>query len=157
MEGRHRGKRNLRQFPRELRDSYKLQQQPGGDFTEYAGTLGAGGQFDYRTFTTFGYNFGDDVNLGLRWTHLPEVENAVFATNPATTVQPTSSYDRFDLYGGWSIRDNLQVRFGIDNLLDADPEIVGANPGQTNAMGLTNTGFYDILGRRYYAGVKFSF
>ncbi len=81
----------------------------------------------------------------------------MFATNPATTVQPTSSYDRFDLFGGWSVRDNIQLRFGIDNLLDADPEIVGANPGQTNAMGLTNTGFYDILGRRYYAGVKFSF
>ena len=67
-------------------NSYKLQQQPGGAFTEYAGTLGAGGQFDYRTFTTVGYDFGDNVNLGLRWTHLPEVENAVFATNPATTV-----------------------------------------------------------------------
>jgi outer membrane receptor protein involved in Fe transport len=140
-------------------DSYKLQQQPGGDFVEYAGTLGAGGQFDFRTFTSFGYNFGDDVNLGLRWTHLPEVENAVFATNPNTTVLPTSSYDRFDLFGGWSVGDNVQVRFGIDNLLDADPEIVGANPGPggTNAMGVTNTGFYDILGRRYYAGVKFSF
>ena len=83
----------------------------------------------------------------------------MFATNPNTTVLPTSSYDRFDLFGGWSVGDNIQVRFGIDNLLDADPEIVGANPGPggTNAMGVTNTGFYDILGRRYYAGVKFSF
>jgi outer membrane receptor protein involved in Fe transport len=138
-------------------NSYKLQQQPGGDFTEYAGTLGSGGQFDYRTFTTFGYNFGEAVNLGLRWTHLPEVENATFATNPATTVEPTKSYDRFDLFGSWSIRDNMQLRFGIDNLLDTEPEIVGFNPGQNNAMGATNAGFYDILGRRYYAGVKFSF
>ena len=137
-------------------DSYKLQQQPGGAFVEYAGTLGAGGQYDYRTFTTFGYDF-DNVNLGLRWTHLPEVENAVFATNPNTTVLPTSSYDRFDLFGRWSPRETIELRFGIDNLADADPEIVGANPGQTNAMGLTNTGFYDILGRRYYLGVNFSF
>jgi outer membrane receptor protein involved in Fe transport len=51
----------------------------------------------------------------------------------------------------------MQLRFGIDNLLDTEPEIVGFNPGQNNAMGATNAGFYDILGRRYYAGVKFSF
>ena len=114
-------------------NSYKLQQQPGGDFTEYAGTLGAGGQFDYRTFTTFGYNsrrrrqswFALDSSAGGR----------------ECGVRDESGHDRpadellrpFRLFGGWSIRDNMQLRFGIDNLLDADPEIVGANPGQTNA------------------------
>jgi hypothetical protein len=42
-------------------------------------------------------------------------------------------------------------------LFDTDPEIVGYDPGVTNALGSTNQGFYDILGRRYYAGLKFSF
>jgi outer membrane receptor protein involved in Fe transport len=137
-------------------NSYKLQQLPGGAYTEYAGTFGAGGQFDYRTYTTFGVNLAD-VNLGLRWIHLPEIKDATYATNPSTPVQPTNSYDRFDLYGGWSISDRMQLRFGIDNLLDTDPEIVGYNPGQTNNTGITNQGYYDILGRRYYAGMKFSF
>jgi len=137
-------------------NSYKIQQLPGGAFTEYAGTFGAGGQFDFRTYTTFGVNL-EDVNLGLRWIHLPEIEDVTFATNPSTPVQPTSAYDRFDLFGTWSISDRMAFRFGVDNLLDTDPEIVGRNPGVTNNTGITNQGYYDILGRRYYAGLKFSF
>ena len=45
----------------------------------------------------------------------------------------------------------------MDNLLNRDPEIVGYNKGVTNASGATNAGYYDILGRRYYAGVKLDF
>jgi outer membrane receptor protein involved in Fe transport len=137
-------------------NSYKIQPVPGGPFTEYAGTLGAGGQYDYRTYTTFGYNLSS-LNLGLRWIHLPEVDNAQIAQNPAATVQPTSSHNRFDLFGNWSMRENMELRFGVDNLFDTDPEIVGYDPGVTNALGSTNQGYYDILGRRYYAGLKFSF
>jgi outer membrane receptor protein involved in Fe transport len=137
-------------------NSYKVQTAPGGDFTEYAGTLGAGGQYDYRTYTTFGVNLSD-LNLGVRWIHLPEVENAQFAQDPMTTVLPTKSYNRFDLFGNWSIGDNMELRFGVDNLFDADPEIVGADPGVNNSLGATNQGFYDILGRRYYAGMSFNF
>ncbi|HEY5565983.1 MAG TPA: hypothetical protein VIM81_01895, partial [Gammaproteobacteria bacterium] len=77
--------------------------------------------------------------------------------NPAATVQPTSSHNRFDLFGNWSMRENMELRFGVDNLFDTDPEIVGYDPGVTNALGSTNQGYYDILGRRYYAGLKFSF
>ena len=137
-------------------NSYEIQQIPGGTFTEYAGTFGAGGQFDYRTFTTFGVNLAD-VNLGLRWIHLPEIKDVTYATNSSTTVQPTSAYDRLDLFGGWAITERMQLRFGVDNLLDTDPEIVGYNPGVTNNVGITNQGFYDILGRRYYAGLKVGF
>ena len=137
-------------------ESYTLTPVAGGASIEFAGTLGAGGQFDYRTYTTFGYNFAD-VGLGLRWIHLPEVESANFAENPATTVQPTSSYNRFDFFGRWSSRDNSELRFGVDNLFDADPEIVGYQPGVNNSRGSTNPGYYDQLGRRYYAGLTFRF
>jgi outer membrane receptor protein involved in Fe transport len=49
------------------------------------------------------------------------------------------------------------VRFGIDNLLNKQPLSIGANPGVTDAANQTNPGFYDVLGRRYYVGVKASF
>lgn len=137
-------------------NSYEVQPTVDGEVIEYAGTLGAGGQYDYRLNTSVGYDLGS-ANIGLRWIHLPEVENGTFATNPATTVQPTDAYNRFDLFGSWSIRDEMQLRFGIDNLLDADPEIVGFDPGVNNAMGSTNAGYYDVLGRRYYVGLRFSF
>jgi outer membrane receptor protein involved in Fe transport len=137
-------------------NSYKIQLVPGGDINEYAGTLGAGGQFDYRTYTTFGYNLGE-ANLGLRWIHLPEIKNGTYATNPETTILPTDSYNRFDFFGNWGITDSMSLRFGIDNLFDADPELVGVDPGENNALGSTNQGYYDVLGRRYYVGFQLAF
>jgi outer membrane receptor protein involved in Fe transport len=46
---------------------------------------------------------------------------------------------------------------GIDNLLDKQPPAVQRNPGLTTASNVTNAGFYDVLGRRYYLGVKATF
>ena len=49
------------------------------------------------------------------------------------------------------------MRVGIDNLFDKEPLVVGANPGVTTASSTTNPGFYDVLGRRFYVGLKASF
>jgi outer membrane receptor protein involved in Fe transport len=46
---------------------------------------------------------------------------------------------------------------GVDNLLDKEPPVVGANPGVNNAKGSTSPGYYDVLGRRYYVGAKARF
>jgi outer membrane receptor protein involved in Fe transport len=58
----------------------------------------------------------------------------------------------FNLYGSydWS---RYTVRFGVDNLLDEDPRIIGANPaaGDTNSD-LTLPALYDVVGQRYYLG-----
>ena len=43
---------------------------------------------------------------------------------------------------------------GVDNVMDKDPEVVGANPGLTQALGSTSPNYYDVLGRRFYVGVK---
>jgi outer membrane receptor protein involved in Fe transport len=52
------------------------------------------------------------------------------------------------------MRDNLQIRFGIDNLLNADPELTFPEPADNRpANHLTNVRFYDLLGRRYYVGM----
>jgi outer membrane receptor protein involved in Fe transport len=138
-------------------NEYKTQTTPGSPFFEAAGTLAQGGQYDYRTYTTVGYNLNDALNFGLRWRHLPSVEDESAATDPTTSVQGTDSYNIFDFYGGWRVNDTVSVRFGIDNLLDEEPEIVGFNPPLTNARGNTAPGFYDPLGRRAYVGVKLSF
>jgi hypothetical protein len=55
----------------------------------------------------------------------------------------------------------MRLRGGIDNLIDQDPPIVGANPlnlnNPTNAMGDTTAGTYDTLGRRAYVGLAVTF
>ena len=71
------------------------------------------------------------------------------------------SYDVFDLSGSWSLSERTQIRFGVDNLFDTPPVWTGRRTAQdlspSTGSGTTEAGFYDILGRSYYVGVKASF
>ena len=59
------------------------------------------------------------------------------------------------LFARYTISDNLEVRGGIDNLLYAEPNVIGAN-STNNAKGTVGPS-EDILGRRFYLAVKYSF
>jgi len=70
---------------------------------------------------------------------------------------------------GYAISRNLQLRAGVDNLLDTNPPITNRHPGYTPATGATGpgstsysegnlaSGVYDALGRSYFVGVRLSF
>jgi len=136
---------------------------------EWRGSLGPStgtslnnGAYSYRLFTTFNYGVGD-FTYNLRWRHLP---TAVSELEASSTVAVTnrgaeSSYDVFDFTAGWNYNKTLSLRFGIDNVLDTPPVITGrriegdANP--TTGAGVTEAGFYDIMGRRFFLGVKAKF
>jgi iron complex outermembrane recepter protein len=136
--------------------SFKTQNTPTTPFVENEGTLAQAGQYKYIGISNLGYAVGD-WNFNLSWRYLPAVDNAARATNPTATPQGAHSYSLFDLSAGWAMTDTIALRLGIDNLLDRDPEVVGFDPNVTNAKGLTNAGYYDILGRRAYLGVKLNF
>lgn len=137
-------------------DYYRDKQSATAPWIDATGTLSRGGQYDYRVLNTLSY-MRDNWSIGLRHNFLPEIENATYATNKATTIRPTDSYNNFAAFGSYTYNEKLSFRGGIDNLLDADPEIVGYNPGVTNAKGSTNAAYYDPLGRRYYLAVEMSF
>lgn len=127
-------------------DTYAESPFPGADFIDYTGTL-ENSSFDYQTFTTLRYSSGD-WSVGLRWQHLPEIDPAPDA---ADDVMGVDSHDQFDVFGSWTINDRYSLRGGIDNLLDEDPEVVGATPFDNN-LGTTNTN-YDPFGRRVFLGL----
>jgi iron complex outermembrane recepter protein len=142
-------------------DSMKTKLNPTSNWTEWKGTFGPAGlsgvnagSFDFRTFTTFNY-FQGNWNLSLRWRHLPSIEPSAIVSNPNTAIVATPSYDVFDLSGGFMLRDNWRLRYGIDNLLDKDP--VFTNATRFTRGTATNGGFYDVLGRRAYVGLALSF
>jgi outer membrane receptor protein involved in Fe transport len=144
-------------------DRYAYQASPTGAFTNYAGTTGngttGGPQFRYKTFTTFTYTVGP-ANIGFRWQHLPEIKSSDTVTNPKSTFAPTAAYDNVDLFVGWKLNETFRLRAGIDNLFDNDPPIVGADPTLTvggSGQGSTIPGVYDVLGRRFYVGLKARF
>jgi iron complex outermembrane recepter protein len=140
-------------------NEYKLQDSPTEPFLDAKGTLAEGGQYDYRLNTTFGYSFaGGRANLGMMWIHLPEVEDAAKMRTPNSSVLGVDSYNRFNLFAGYSFNDRLSMRGGIDNVFDEEPPIVGANPAANSAnAATTNAQYYDVLGRRAYLALKMSF
>ncbi len=137
-------------------DYYRDQQTIKDPWIDSTGTLSRGGQYDYRVLNTVTY-LRDNWTLGVRHNFLPEIENGAYATNKATTIRPTDSYNNFAAFGSYTYSEQLTFRGGVDNLFDADPEIVGYNPGITNAKGATSPGYYDPIGRRYYLAVEMSF
>ena len=118
---------------------------PGADFVDFKGTV-QNSAYDYKLFSTLGYNVGG-VSTGLRVRYLPEIDPLPTAT-PGT--QGANSHTELDLFGRWLLNDTVELRGGIDNLLDEQPEVVGRTPTD-NALGTTNQN-YDVLGRRFYVG-----
>jgi iron complex outermembrane receptor protein len=137
-------------------DHFKTQVTDTAPFLDAAGTLANGGQYKWRAFTNLGYSFGA-FDTGLTWLHLPRTDPAQKVQSPNTRILGVPSYDLFGLQAAWNVNEKLSIRGGVDNFLDKEPPVVGANPGVNNAMGSTSPGYYDVLGRRYYVGVRASF
>ncbi len=153
-----------------LRD-YQTQVNSKASFVDFAGSGGDGTftqglaqpLFKYRTTTTVGYAVGP-ASLMLRWQHMPGVVSASAVTNPtnANNPFPTGSYDLFDLTGTFKVTSAYILRAGVENLLDRQPEISGATPGipgtlPSSGQGITYAGNYDVIGRRFYVGLKARF
>jgi iron complex outermembrane receptor protein len=143
-------------------DHMKTQASLDDEWSDWKGTDGPtelssvqNMSFDYRTFTTLSYAQGN-WSASLRWGPLPSIKSLAYVTNPAATATPTSAYDMFDFAGRYSFGGRYDVRFGIDNLFDKDPEILFKDVN-TSGQGSTNANFYDILGRRYYVGLHVQF
>ncbi|MET0292058.1 MAG: TonB-dependent receptor [Steroidobacteraceae bacterium] len=132
------------------------------------GTSLNNGAYDYRLFTTLNYGF-DAWSFSLRHRFLPKAKSALEAasTTPVTNRGAESSYNVFDLSGSWNITAALTARFGVENLFDRDPVITGrrvascagcsVEQNPTSGAGVTEAGFYDVLGRRFYVGMKAKF
>jgi outer membrane receptor protein involved in Fe transport len=124
--------------------------------------------FDFRwqLFQNFGWSNGP-VNASIRWRHYPSLANFARQSTPTSRTEGTDAYDILDLSGGYSFSRTLQLRFGVDNLLDKAPPINGYNPGTGTAQGPGATGYspgsiatgaaYDVLGRQYFVGLRMSF
>jgi len=137
-------------------DYYRDQVSPEDAFIDSTGTFRSGGQYDYKTFTTLTY-MQDAWSAGLRHRFLPSIESVAYATSPTTTVEGAGSYQMLDIFGSISLGEHVQLRGGIDNVLDIEPEIVGRTPGVTEAAGTTNPQYYDVLGRRYFLSLQLNF
>lgn len=89
------------------------------------------------------------LTTSLRWRHLNSVEDDDDATD--YIVEKIDSYDLFDLAFSFDVTDNATLNFGINNLFDKKPPILGDQQEQAN----TFPGTYDVLGRDFFVSAQF--
>ena len=70
-----------------------------------------------------------------------------------------ASYSYFDITASMKVTDKLQVRLGVNNVLDKAPPIIGTTNIAAPPTGNGNTfpGVYDSLGRYLFAEVTAQF
>jgi len=84
----------------------------------------------------------------LQWRNIPEIELFPGAGN---VVQSADAVNYLDLNFDYNITDNISLFLGIDNILDDEPPILGFSlAGDANV----DISLYDVLGRRYYGGIR---
>ncbi len=117
------------------------------------------------------YSHPSGLGLSAQWRHFSgvDVENS---SNQATLTQafapfnasiPAQNY--FDLTLTARIGDHYNFRLGVNNILDREPPIIGANGGNTIinscaavvCSGNTFPNVYDAMGRYIFAGVTLNF
>lgn len=136
-------------------DSFNIQARPDAPNQDFAGTIGntttGVGTFPrWKTTTTFSYANGP-ARIGLRWFHVAGMKDQSSVSSPNAARPGVGAYDRFDLFGRFTINDTIQLRAGIDNLFDREPLVVGG------VLGTTEPGTYDPLGRRFFLGARIGF
>jgi outer membrane receptor protein involved in Fe transport len=130
-------------------DTYSESAFPGAIPVDYTGTS-FNSSFDYKTFSSLRYDKAS-WSVGLRWQHLPALGTQ---EGSAADLQGINAHDQLDLFTRYSFGEKYQLRAGIDNLLDARPEVVGATSTNNN-LGATSTD-YDTFGRRLFVGLSVS-
>lgn len=140
-------------------NSYEVQLLPGGPVFDYTGvSVGGAGPGavppraapDLVALTTFGYR-GEAISGGLRWRYQSSLDDVSKVLTPNNVQPGVPSYQTFDLFASWKISDQLELRGGVNNLLDEDLPIV------SSSQNLTDTALYDVIGRAYYLGLKVRF
>lgn len=103
------------------------------------------------------YNM-DDVTVSLRYRYIGKVTDervALGTRNAADTLVPVIGAEHYlDATFSYDLRENLNLFMTVDNLLNNEPPVFGRGAaGQFN----TDSGTYDVLGRRFTVGFRANF
>lgn len=102
------------------------------------------------------------TTVQLRWRYIGKLTNDLVGfglADPSDFAVPTiGARSYFDLFSSVDVTDNFTFRFGINNLLDKKPPIVGNDyGGTTENSGNTFPATYEPLGRNFFIGANARF
>jgi len=128
-------------------------------------TIGEGtfGLPKYRHTARVTYSDGP-AQISLRWRFDGKTEdsriNNTFSgttrigTDPALLPKPfLDSVSYFDLTLGYDVDERLSLNFGVNNLFDKKPPVLGSAAEQANTL----PSFFDVLGRDFFVSARMSF
>jgi hypothetical protein len=94
------------------------------------------------------------ATFSLQWQHKPSADSAISVTDLTSNTTGAPKYNLFNLNGTYAVTPDVSFRWGVDNLFDKAPPVIGVNlnsDGLTTLRGGTyDAGNYDVLGRRYF-------
>ncbi|MBN1237634.1 MAG: TonB-dependent receptor, partial [Gammaproteobacteria bacterium] len=159
----------------------ETQDRPDVSTVDYAGTNGCALQiqcqgYDYRLFTTLSY-FRGPWNISLRHQYWPSILDGSYAKGlpPSTVPNPyggvDDSYQLVHLSSSYSFAEKYTLTFGLENLFDEKPPLMGGNPNAlpfpippsratsvgTGGLGQGGNSIYEPLGRRGFVSLTMSF
>ncbi len=111
------------------------------------------------------YNTPWPVTVQAKWRYIGGVQNDVLSTDvDLAGTSPTPNDDRikaqsyFDLVFGFPVTDKVNLRLGVNNILDRNPPIISQG-SLTGTIGNGNTivGTYDYLGRYIFMNATVDF
>jgi outer membrane receptor protein involved in Fe transport len=96
----------------------------------------------------------------LNWRHIGHLDSEQTSSNPhlATgTVYPVDShvpsYDYLDIDTSIDLGSHINLRFGVNNVTDRQPPIIGFNANPLLVNGNMLASMYDTFGRYLFAGL----
>lgn len=133
----------------------EVQTLPGTPWADYAGTntLNAGadsvsGSFPkWKAITTVSYSL-EKVTAGLRWRYQDAMSDVSSVTSPKSPGFGVAPYNLYDFFATWNVSDSLQLRGGVNNLMNHG--IVAVSSSQFGS----DPAVFDQIGRAYYVGVR---
>jgi iron complex outermembrane recepter protein len=136
-------------------EAYTTQTTNVDPINDFVGTIGSGtGGSTPEWKLTLNTNYStDDLSLNLAARYIADMvhANTVTGGSPVTNTGVDSTW-YLDLNGTYSLTDNVELRAGINNLLDQEPRLYTPNV-QAN----TDPSLYDVVGRSAFVGVKLRF
>lgn len=112
---------------------------------------------DWKVDTQLTWRDGP-LSLSLTWSWIDAIADDATKFDPEGAAEiarlrlGAKSY--FALSAVWNITEQLELRGGVDNVLDSEPPIIGVDRAGVSADNNTFPGLYDALGRRYFLGLR---
>ncbi|MEP1445301.1 MAG: TonB-dependent receptor [Paraglaciecola sp.] len=91
------------------------------------------------------------------WTYDDEWYQGVFGDDVQSSYFDVDGYLTIDTRVSYDFNENYNVSLGIKNLTDESPQIIYGNMDGGSWQQNTDSGIYDAVGRRFYAGFTATF